>query len=110
MPIGICESWLLDSLIHDIKSCCPNADIIINKIPPRGHNNELLETIEIVNKYISDMSVAKGSRVFCSDACPKSYRFFLKDEIHFNHKGKQFYAQEMLKVLNFPRLCIQQKR
>ena len=87
----------LDSLIHDIKSCCPNADIIINKIPPRGHNNELLETIEIVNKYISDMSGAKGSRVFCSDACPKSYRFFLKDETHFNHKVNSFMPRKCWK-------------
>ena len=100
----------LDSLIYDIKSCCPTADIIVNKIPPRGHSNKLLETIDIVNKYISDMSQAKNSRVFSSDACPKSYRYYLKDEIHFNHKGKQFYAQEMLKVLNFPRLSFQQKR
>ena len=100
----------LDSLIYDIESCCPTAHIIVNKIPPRGHSNKLLETIDIVNKYISDMSQAKNSKVFSSDACPKSYRYYLKDEIHFNHKGKQFYAQEMLKVLNFPRLSFQQKR
>ena len=66
--------------------------------------------IEIVNNYISDMSKAKGSKVFSSDACPKSYRCYRKDEIHFNHKGKQLYAQEMLKVLNFPRLSFQLKR
>ena len=100
----------LDSLIHDIKSRCPDADIIVNKIPPRGHNNELLKNIEMVNEYISDMSKAKGSRVFSSDACPKSFRYYRKDEIHFNHKGKQFFAQEMLKVLNFPRLRYQKKR
>ena len=100
----------LDSLIHDIKSRCPDADIIVNKIPPRGHNNELLKNIEMVNEYISDMSKAKGSRVFSSDACPKSFRYYRKDEIHFNHKGKQFFAQEMLKVLNFPRLRFQKKR
>ena len=100
----------LDSLIHDIKIRCPDADIIVNKIPPRGHNHELLRNIEIVNNYISDMSKAKGSKVFSSDACPKSYRCYRKDEIHFNHKGKQLYAQEMLKVLNFPRLSFQLKR
>ena len=80
----------LCSLIYDIKCKCPDADIIVNKIPPRGHNNELLKKIEMVNEYISDLSKAKGSRVFSSNACPKSFRLYRKDEIHFNHEGKHF--------------------
>ena len=42
----------LDYLVHDIKSICPDADIIVNKIAPRGHNNELPKNIETVNEYI----------------------------------------------------------
>ena len=37
------------------------------------------------------MSGAKGSRAFFSDACPKSYRFFLKDEIHSDASFWKFY-------------------
>ena len=90
----VAEVQQLDFLLHDIKSRCPDADIIVNKIPPRGHNNELPKNIEMVNEYISDMSKVKGSRVFSWDACPKSFRYYREDEKHFNHKGKQFLPRK----------------
>ena len=64
----------------------------------------------MINTFIENMSKRKGSKTFCSDACPKQYRFFRKDEVHFNHAGKQSYAFELSKVLvNFPRMSTQKK-
>ena len=99
----------LDSLINDIKSCCPTADIIVNKIPPRGHNNKLLETIDIVNKYISAMSQAKNSRVFSSDACPKSYSYYLKTKYILITKVNNFMPRKCWKYYIFPG-CLSSKK
>ena len=101
----------LDCLVQEIKRCSPGADIIINRIPPRGHNSNLIAEIEMVNTYITNVSKQRGLGVYCSDACPKMYRYFRKDAVHLNHAGKQLYANEMAKVLmNFPRRSLHQKR
>ena len=100
-----------DCLIQDIKRCCPGADIVVNKIPPRGHNDNLLGEIEMVNTYITNVSKQRGLSVYCSDSCPKMYRYFKKDAVHFNHAGKRLYAHEMAKVLiNFPRRSLHHNR
>ena len=100
-----------DYLVREVKKCCPRAEIIINQIPPRGHNDKLLNIISMLNTYIVNMSKDKRSRIHCSDACPKMFRFYQKDEIHFNHPGKRVYAYEMFKVIsNFLRLPRLQKR
>ena len=101
----------MDNVIQEVKRCCNNAKVVVNSIPPRGHNNELLKTIFMVNTYITNMSKQRDQRVYCSDACPKMFRYFQKDEIHLNHPGKQFYANELYKVLiNFCRDLSRVKR
>ena len=101
----------LDCLVHEIKRCSPGAYIVINRIPPRGHNSNLIAEIEMVNNFIISVSKQRGLGVYCSDACPKMYRYFRKDAVHFNHAGKQLYANEMAKMLiNFPRRSLHQKR
>ena len=100
-----------DYLIREIKRCCPSAKIIINKIPPRGLEDELLAVISKLNTYVMNMSKDKRRQVTCSDACPKAYRYYQKDEIHFNHAGKQYYASEMSKtLLNFLKHQARKKR
>ena len=59
-----------DVLIREVKRCCPRAEVIINQITPRGHNDELFNVIAMLNTYILNMAKDKRSRVHCSDACP----------------------------------------
>ena len=42
----------------------------------------------MVNTFIENMSKRKGSKTICSGACPKQYRIFRKDAVHFNYAGK----------------------
>ena len=76
-----------DHLICEIKRCCPTAKIIINKIPPRGRQYELLSVISKLNTYLMNLSKDKRRQVTCSDACFQAYCYYQNDEIHFNHAG-----------------------
>ena len=90
----------LDYLIHEVKRCCPRAKIMLNQIAPRGNNSELLENISMVNTFICNVSRKKTNRVVSCEACPIMYRHYQRDGVHFNHAGKQLYANAMAKTLS----------
>ena len=101
----------LDLLIREVKHCCPGARVVINKIPPRGRNEQLMNIISMINTFTSNLARDKRRRVHCSDTCPTSFRFYQADEIHFNNEGKKLYANAMYKVIsNFTKLLLKQKR
>ena len=81
-----------DCLVREIRRCCPRANIVVNKIPPRGHDETVMQKIAMVNTYISNMAREKKFKVYCRDPCPKMYKYFAKDEVHFNNSRKQFFA------------------
>ena len=54
----------LDCLVQEIKRCSPGADIVINRIPHRGHNSNLIAEIEMVNTYITNVSHKCSQEVF----------------------------------------------
>ena len=89
----------IDLLVREVRRCCPRANIVINKIPPRGRDESLLQNIEMVNTYISNMASENNHKVYCCDPCPKMFKHFAKDEVHFNHSGKHFFAYELCKFL-----------
>ena len=35
----------IDYLVREVKRCCPSANIVVNKIPPCGHDETLMEKI-----------------------------------------------------------------
>ena len=101
----------LDLLIREVKHCCPGARVVINKIPPRGRNEQLMNIISMINTFIYNLARDKRHRVHCSDTCPTSFRFYQADKIHFNNEGKKLYANAMYKVIsNFTKLLLKQKR
>ena len=89
----------LDSLVREVKRCCPWATIVVNKIPPRGRDERLLHNIPMVNTFISNMARDSKLCVYCCDPSPKMFKYYSKDEIHLNHSGKRFYAYELAKFL-----------
>ena len=46
---AIVISARIETLVHDIKRLSPGSDILINKIPPRGRNQKVLNNIEKIN-------------------------------------------------------------
>ena len=73
---------------------------MLNHIPPRGENSELLDKISMVNTFINNISRDKRSRVLSYDVCPTMFRHYQRDGVHFNHAGKQLYASAMAKTLS----------
>ena len=101
----------MDHLIHEIKRHCPRADKMLNHIPPRGENSELLDKISMVNTFIHNISRDKRSRVLSCDVCPTMFRHYQRDGVHFNHAGKQLYASAMAKTLsNFLQVKFRKQR
>ena len=89
----------IDCLVREVRRCCPRANIVVNKILPRGHDETVMQKIAMVNTYISNMAREKKFKVYCRDPCPKMYKYFAKDEVHFNNSGKQFFAYDVAKFL-----------
>ena len=46
----------IDILVQEVKRCRPGATVVVNKIPPRGHNDVFLQNISFVNNLINNMS------------------------------------------------------
>ena len=91
----------LDSLVREIKRCCPRATIVVNKIPPRGRDKRLLHNISMVNTFISNMARDSKLCVSCCDPSPKIFKYYSKDEIHLNHLGRRSDAYELAKFLTY---------
>ena len=89
----------LDILVQEVRRCCPRSIIVVSKIPLRGHDERLLHEIALVNTFISNMARDKRNNIYCCDPSPKMFKYFSKDEVHFNHSGKQVYAYELAKFL-----------
>ena len=89
----------LDILVQEVRRCCPYSIIVVNKIPLRGHDERLLHEIALVNTFISNMAREKKNNNYCCDPSPKMFKYFSKDEVHFNHSGKQVYVYELAKFL-----------
>ena len=98
-------------LIREVKRCCPGAKVVINKIPPRGRNEQLMNIISMINTFTSNITRDKRHRVHCNDTCPTSFRFYQRDEIHLNNEGKKLYANAMYRVIsNLTKVLLKQKR
>ena len=88
----------MDYLIHEIKGHCPRAYIMLNHIPPRGENSELLDKISMVNTFIHNISRDKRSRVLSCDVCPTMFR----------PKGTGFTSTALVNscmLVLWPKLC-----
>ena len=88
-----------ECLINDVRRLCPNARIIVNKIPLRRGKASILRKITAMNAHLEKMS-----NVQCIDACPKALEYFRRDMVHFNKDGIQQYAATLarcLESLNF---------
>ena len=88
-----------DSLINDIQRRCPQAKVILSKIPPRKKNKDILNSISRINTYLQERSM-KGDKVDVIDICPHDRALFRKDIVHFNVKGTRVYAKQMHSMLS----------
>ena len=92
----------IDILVQEVKRCRPGATVVVNKIPPRGHNDVLLQNISFVNNLINNMSNGGSQSVLCMDTCPKMFKYYANDEVHLNRSGKRFFVYEPTKsLINF---------
>ena len=92
----------IDILVKEVKRCRPGATVVVNKIPPRGHDDTLLQNISFVNNLISNMARDDNQNVLCLDPCPKMFKYYAKDEVHLNRSGKRFFVYELSKsLINF---------
>lgn len=88
-----------EGLIKDVRRECPNSDILLSTVPPRGDDTAILDKIKYLNEYITDRGKNKD-RVFAIDVVPKTYtKFFKKDKVHFNRLGLNVYAHNMKRSL-----------
>ena len=88
----------IDILVNEVKRCCPGATVVVNKIPPRGHDDVLLNNISFVNDLISNLA----GDILCLDHCPKMFRYYANDEVHLNRSGTRFFVYELAKsLINF---------
>ena len=89
----------IDILVKEVKRCRPGATVVVNKIPPRGHDDMLLQNISYVNKLISNMARDSNRSVLCLDPCPKMFKYYANDEVHLNRSWKRFFVYELAKSL-----------
>ena len=89
----------IDILVKEVKRCRPGATVVVNKIPPRGHDDVLLQNISYVNKLISNMARDSNRSVLCLDPCPTMFKYYANDEVHLNRSGKRFFVYELAKSL-----------
>ena len=92
------------SLIRDISSRCPDASIILCKVPPRKGTAKAISTINEINTHL-DVFAERLHSVSSVDVCPRSVHHFRKDGTHFNGLGLDHYAHQLAGVLrNFHRV------
>ena len=92
-----------DALISGIKMRCPQAEIILSKVPPRKGTPRTMSSINEINRRI-DTFASKIHNVSSIDVCPSALYHFKKDCTHFNVAGVKYYASGMANVLrNFHR-------
>ena len=87
-----------ESLIRDISSKCPDASIILCKVPPRKGTAKTISTINEINSHL-DVFAERLHNVSVVDVCPRSVDHFKKDGTHFNRLGLDHYAQQLAGVL-----------
>ena len=78
-----------DSLINDVRHCCPNASIVVCTVPPRGEKRDVMDNKDTLNTYL-DQRATCGDNVWCIDVCHKSLKMYRKDKVHFNNEGLKF--------------------
>ena len=89
----------IDILVKEVRRCCPGATVEVNKIPPRGRDDVLVQSISYVNNLISDMARDSKQSILCLDPCPKMFKYYVNDEIHLNPSGKCFFVYQLAKSL-----------
>ena len=87
-----------ESLIRDISSKCPDASIILCKVPPRKGTAKTISTINEINSHL-DVFAERLHNVSVVDVCLRSVHHFKKDGTHFNRLGLNHYAQQLAGVL-----------
>ena len=92
----------IDILVKEVRRCRPCATVVVNKIPPRGRHDVLLQSMSYVNNLISDMARDCKQTILCLDPCPKMFKYYANDEIHLNRSGKRFFVYQLAKsLINF---------
>ena len=90
----------IETLVGDIRRLCPNSDILINKVPPRGNHRKVLRTIDKLNACL-DQRYRYDEHFEIIDVCPKAPHFFCRDMVHFNAKGVSQFAENLANKLSF---------
>ena len=89
-----------ESLIRNIRHRCPDAKIVLSKVPPRRGNARTLTNISEINVSINKF--ANTMKNVCSvSVCPTSVLHFKKDCTHLNTSGMDLYARNLSVQLRF---------
>ena len=92
----------IDILVKEVERCRLGGTVVVNKIPPCGHDDTLLHNISFVNNLISNMARDDNQSVLCLDPCPKMFKYRAKEGVHLNPSGKRFFVYELAKsLINF---------
>ena len=95
-----------EALVRDVRKRCPQAEIILSKIPPRKGSGKMMATINEVNSHLDKFSV-QFTKVSAIDVCPTSLYHFKRDCTHFNMHGLNHYANNLTNYLtNFPSVLL----
>ena len=86
----------IDILVKEVKRCRPGVIVVVNKIPPRGRDDTFLHNISSLNQLISNMARDSNQNILCLDPCPKTLRYYAKDEVHLNRSGGRLNKKDGL--------------
>ena len=89
----------IETLVGDNRRLCPNSEILINKVPPRGNHQKVLRTVDKLNECL-DQRYRYDEHVEIIDACPNAPHFFRRDMVHFNAKGVSQFAENLADSLS----------
>lgn len=97
------------SMINDAMLLCPSSDIYVCKVPPRRNNTKLLENIAKLNSKLEDFC-SRQTRVHYIRTCPNDPKLYNDDLVHYNAKGRWFFAKRFSESLSGFTLLKSQRR
>ena len=74
-------------------------DIYVCKVPPRRNDTDLLKKIGDLNSLLEDFC-SRNTRVHYVRSCPRDPKMYYDDLVHYNAKGRWFFAKRLCAALS----------
>jgi hypothetical protein len=92
-------SYRMDELISAVKLASPTSKIILSAISPRKQNGFLNLKIAMFNELLQ-LKANAVEGIFFVECIPLNLDYYGYDMVHFNDKGKQFFADRLAKFMS----------